>query len=258
MSTTRALLPRESGAYAELAFPLLTGFLAGGVSPPAVGFAVAVVAWFLAREPLAVLNGVRGKRLEASLRTPARRAAFVLGGLGAVGAAVALVLAPPPARLWAGVPGAFGVALAPALLRGHPKRLGGEILVAFGLATMILPIGLAGRMPLRVALAASAVWASCFILATLAVHAIKARHKPGLGPTWTILATPIAAPLVVGGGLFGTLTGRLPVSVGIALLPPALVVVATAVLRTHPRRLKRVGWSLVAANTVTLLLLLWG
>jgi len=258
MSTSRAILPREYGAYAELAFPLLTAFLAGGATAAGACFALAVVSWFLVREPLAVLNGVRGTRIEASLGVPARRAAVALGGLGGVGAVLAMLLAPPLARLTALVPGGCAALLAPALLRGRPKTLGAEILVAIALSGMILPIGLAGRMEPAGAARAAAVWAVCFVLATFAVHAIKARAKPNLGAAWTRWVTPMLALVIVAGGPLGAVVGPFPTTLGLAVLPTALVVLAAAVLRTHPRHLKHVGWSLVAANAVTLTLVLVG
>jgi hypothetical protein len=258
MTVTRAVLPREYGAYAELAFPVLSAFLAGGVSRAGLGFALAVVAGFLVREPLAVLNGVRGARLAASLGAPARRAALLLVALGAIGALGGLWLAPPAARLGVLIPGAFAVGLAPALLRGRPKTLGAEVLVALALAGMILPIGLCGTMTWKAAVLATSVWAASFVLATLSVHAIKARAKPALGGAWTLWATPALGLAIPGGGLVGAVLGRVPMAVGLAVVPSALVVLAATVLRPHPRQLKRLGWSLVAANVVTLALLVVG
>jgi hypothetical protein len=256
MTTFRAVLPREYGAYAELAFPLLTAFLLGGVTVAGVGFTLAVVAGFLVREPLALMNGVRGMRLETTLGAQARRAAWVLGALGVVGAAGGMALAPSAARVAALVPGALGILLAPALLRGRPKTLGVELLVAGALATMMVPVGVSGSMGWGAAWRAAAVWAASFALATLAVHAIKARAKPDVGTGWALRATPAFALLSVAGGLLGGAVGRIPVAVGIAVVPSALVVLAATALGTHPRRLKRVGWSLAAANAITLVLLL--
>jgi hypothetical protein len=258
MNTTRAVLPREYGAYAELGFPLLTAFLAAGVTVAGTCFALAVLAWFLVREPLAVLNGVRGARLESSLGRPARRAAVVLGAAGGMASVAGLLLAPPPARLAALVPGICAVLLAPALLRGRPKTLGAEVLVAIALSSMILPIGRSGTMTFAAAAGAAGVWAACFVLATLAVHAIKARARPNRGAAWTRGVTPVLALVIAAGGLLGPGVGPLPTTIGLAVLPTALVVLVAAVLRTHPRHLKRVGWSLVAANAVTLMLVLGG
>ncbi len=256
MNTARVILPREYGAYAELAFPLLTAFLIGGITMAGLGFALAVVAWFLVREPFAVLNGVRGARLEASLGLPARRMAWVLGLLGAAGAAVGMLLAPPVARAWALVPGACAVALAPALLRGRPKSLGVEVIVAGALATMLLPIGLSAGVTLERAALASGVWAVCFALATFGVHAIKARAKPESGAAWTGWAAPALAGLALAVGIGGAVRGLWPWPAGAAVTPPALLVVAVLAVGIHPRRLKRVGWSLAGANLVTLGLLL--
>lgn len=256
MTTTRAILPREYGAYAELGFPLLTAFIGAGLSPAGLCFAVAVLAGFLVREPLAVLNGVRGTRLGASLGAPARRAAWVLGLLGAGGAALGLLLAPPSARLAAVVPGVAAIVLAPALLRGRPKTLAAEVVVALALSTMILPIGLSGHLAITAGVRAAVVWAASFVLATLAVHAIKARAKPDLGATWAIGLTPVLAGVVMALGIGGAVAGRWPWPVGAAVVPSGLLVIIALGSRTHPRRLKRVGWSLVGANLVTLVLLL--
>jgi hypothetical protein len=169
-----------------------------------------------------------------------------------------MLLAPPAARVWALVPGACAVVLAPALLRGRPKTLGAELVVAVALATMILPIGLAGRMAPARALQAAAVWAVSFVLATLAVHAIKARVKPELGARWAIWTTPGLAGAAGGTALAGAVAGQWPVAVGAAVLPSVVLVIGALWLGTHPRRLKRVGWSLVGANLVTLGLLSLG
>jgi hypothetical protein len=258
MTTARAVFPREYGAYAELAFPVVTAFLLAGLTAAGLCFAVAVIAWFLVREPFAVLNGVRGRRLEASLGGPARRAAWVLGVLGALGAASGMLLAPAPARLVAIVPAACGVVLAPALLRGRPKTLAAEVVVALALSTMILPIGLSGGLALAAGAQAAGVWAASFVLATLAVHAIKARAKPELGAIWAVRVTPVLAIAVVLVGIGGAAAARWAWPVGAAVAPSALVVTGALARRTHPRQLKRVGWSLVGANLVTLALLLMG
>jgi YwiC-like protein len=256
MASRVLLFPREYGAYAELAFPLLTGLLAGGSSVAGAAFAVAATAGFLLREPLAVMGGARGVRIATSRRLLARRLAAALVGLGAAAAAVAMLTATPSARVASTVPAGIALAVAPALLRGRTKTLAREVLVAFAFATMVLPVGRAGSMSWPAAVGASATWAVSFVLATLAVHGIKARFKPERGRTWTLWAAPIVAVMVGAIGLLGAVLWRLPAMAAFAPVPPACVVVATSALRTHPRQLKRVGWALVAANMITLALLL--
>ncbi len=256
MGTAPPLWPREYGAYAELFFPLLTAFLAGGPSAAGVAFTLAVVSWFLLYEPLAILRGARGRRRQTEVGAPAWRRAWWLGGLGALAAAVGLALAPPAARLAALVPGAAAVFVLPAVLRGRPKTLGAELLVATALSAMLLPVGLAGGMTLRSAVQAAGVWLLTYWAATLAVHAIKARAKPELTAPWTLWAAPALAAVALLGGIGATVLGPVPVFVGLALAPGAVLALTVAALRVHPRRLKRVGWSLVACNLVTLGLLL--
>jgi len=76
------------------------------------------------------------------------------------------------------------------------------------------------------------------------------------GAAWALWATPLLAVAAIAAGIGGAATGRWPWPVGLAAVPPAVLVVAALGLRTHPRRLKRVGWSMVGANLVTLGLLL--
>jgi hypothetical protein len=49
------MLPKEHGAYGQIAFPILTAFLVSGVSVAGLLIAAAVVAGFLAHEPAAIL-----------------------------------------------------------------------------------------------------------------------------------------------------------------------------------------------------------
>jgi hypothetical protein len=254
MGTTPPLWPREYGAYAELIFPLLTALLAGCPSVAGAALALSVVCWFLLYEPLAIARGARGRRQRAALGEAARGRTWWLAGLGGAAGVAGLVLAPPAARLAALVPGAAAVCVLPAVLRGRPKTLTAELLVATALSTMVLPVGLAGRMAVRSAVPDTLVWLLTYWTATLTVHAIKARVKPELGAPWTLWAAPALATLVLLAGLGAAVA----VLAGVAVVPGALLALAVAALRVHPRRLKRVGWSLAAANVVTLVLLLAG
>ena len=64
MPGTATLLPREHGAYAQLAFPLVTGVALAVPSFSTVTLGLAGVAFFLANEPAAILLGSRGVRLK--------------------------------------------------------------------------------------------------------------------------------------------------------------------------------------------------
>ena len=64
------------------------------------------------------------------------------------------------------------------------------------------------------------------------------------------LVLPVAAALA-GWSAHGIHLGLL----ALALVPKAALVLAVTVLDVHPRHLKRVGWSMVAADVVTLVVL---
>lgn len=256
MGSARALWPPEYGAYAELAFPLLTAFLLGGVNAAGVGFGMAVTCGFLLNEPLSVLKGLRGRRAQEELNAAARRRVVVLGVLGACGAAAGMVLAPGVARLAALVPAAFATALAPSVLWGRPKTLGSELLMAAALASMLPPVALAASGGVGRAATGAGAWFICFALATFAVHAIKARAKPELAAAWTVWVAPLLAAAVLAAAVASAVAVPARAFAFLSVVPSALVTLGATMLRVHPRRLKRVGWLLVTGNVVTLVLLI--
>jgi hypothetical protein len=256
MSTPRSLWPREHGAYAELGFPVLTGLTVGVPSAPALALAGAAVALFLAHEPVAVLTGMRGERLRTSEGKQARKRAAALAGFGLLLGAVGLGVAGPDVRLAALLPVAAGLLLVPWIVRRRQKTFVGELVVIVAFAAAVVPISLAVGASWRFAWTAGGVWFVSFGLGTLAVHALKLRHKRGAAAGWVAATSFVLAAAVAAAAVAGTVLGRLPVPLAVAVLTPAGLVTALAVTPVHPRRLKRVGWSLVAANTVTWLCLL--
>jgi hypothetical protein len=173
--------------------------------------------------------------------------------------------------------------LIPLVLAGKQKTIPGELLVAAAFSTLLLPLALPwGTAPIRVALATGVWWAS-FSLGTLEVHALKARHKRTARSRWTVWASPLASGLSLAAALWVALGGATPAlrgwtrageagsdpawlseairllpPAGAALLPPAAAILTLSLLKVHPRHLKRVGWTLIGANTLTLILLLQG
>lgn len=272
MSTSSRLLPREHGAYAQLAFPVLTGLLLSWPSPAALLLAGAAVSFFLANEPLAILLGVRGVRLLDREGERARKRAGLLLAAGSVLGGLGVLLGWPV--VWPEIlpPAGAGLLLIPVVRAGRQKSLPGEILVLTAFSTLVLPlVAASGGDPVR-ALLATGVWWLSFLLATLEVHAIKARLK-NRGPyRWTRFASPVSAGVLVVVAAWVALGQGRPVvqALGLdegwrylppaaaALLPPAVAILALSMIRVHPRHLKRVGWTLVGANGLTLILLLQG
>ena len=256
MSNPRSLWPREHGAYAELGFPVLTGLTVGAPTVAALALAGAAVTLFLAHEPVAVLTGMRGERLRTTAEGPARTRATALVVLGLLLGVVGVGLAGRDARLATLLPTAAGVALVPWVLRRQQKTFIGELVVIVAFAATVVPISLAVGASWRFAWTAGVVWCASFALGTLAVHALKLRHKHGPAAGWVTASSLVLAVGIAVAAVAGTLLGRVQAPIGAAVLPPAALAIALAAFPVHPRRLKRVGWSLVAANTVTWICLL--
>ena len=250
------LWPREHGAYAQLGFPLLTGLIYAGGDPGAVAFAAVAVCHFLAHEPLALLTGMRGARLKKELEESAWVRLVMLAVLSGVALLGAFLFSPARAWLGAAFPAALGLMLVPLFLARRIKTVAGELLVAAASAAALLPVALAGGTPDAVAILAAAVWFAATAPAVVAVHAIKAANKPGAGNGWVIPGAPLLAGLVL---VLAIATASLlpsPSMMALAALPLPMAVLGLSVLRPHPRHLKRIGWTLVVANTLTLVLLL--
>lgn len=287
MNRSSLLLPKEHGAYAQLAFPLATGLALAPPSPAALALGAAAVCLFLANEPLSILLGIRGARLKEQQGALARTRAGALLGLACVLGPLGLTMGWPAVWPQILIPALAAVLLVPLSLGGRQKSLPGEFLVLTTFSTLVLPLAAAaGANPIRGILAAGVWWLS-FGLGTLEVHAIKARIKKTARRQWTRWASPLAAAAAVAGALWVALGQAGPFLRGVgqgtsgfmgsgtglgwaaelprflppaaaALLPPALAIFVLSLVRAHPRHLKRVGWTLVGANTLTFIFLLQG
>ena len=250
------LLPREHGAYAQLLFPLLSGLVLGSPGAASFLFTVAAMLLFLANEPLVLLLGVRGQRLQQELAVPARWQLALRATLGGAAGLAALWLAPPAARWLALVPAAFAAILVPVVLAKSLKTLPGEVVAAAAFSSMHLPVAAAGGVAGTLLWGPSLMWFTSTVVATLCVHAIKSRvtkATPWVIPTATWMARlALLGAMTVGALLPGWRTVALA-----ACLPLAGVVVLNH-LAFSPKRLKQVGWTLTATNALAMILLATG
>ena len=256
-SRAPSLLPREHGAWGQLALPLASALALGRPGAAALLLTAGIVLAFLLHEPLVVMLGQRGRRSKGELDRPARRR-IAAAGLAALAAGAAGVLLSPPAARVAIAPaallGAAVVALAVARLE---KTTGGELLVSCALAAASVPVALAAGAPPRHAWAAAVTWAAAFAAATLPVRAIllRARTKGAVD------RRPLAAAAVLAIALAALLAGALglfPWAAALAILPVALAALVVSVAPIRPQRLTAVGWSVVGASTAALLVLVLG
>jgi hypothetical protein len=247
------LLPKEHGAYAQLAFPLLSGLLAGTPLLGAAAFVVAAVALFLASEPLEVLIGARGARAHDTLARPARIQLVAMVALGVFAGLLAIAASAPAARVAAFIPAALGAVLGILVLARRIKTLPGEIGAVAAFASLHLPIAAAGGASGVRLWGPAAVWFAVFVSATFAVHAMKARHK-GRDAALVTTAVAIAAAVLIA-ALAVALAGSDARLLGWAALAPAAAALYVAARPVHPRHLKRVGWALVGANALALVVM---
>ena len=252
-----SLLPREHGAWGQLAMPLVTGLALGRPGAAALLLAAAVALAFLAHEPLLVVLGQRGRRVKDALGVRALRRLVLLGaGAGAAGIA-ALALAPPAVRLAALAPAALALPVVPLVAARLEKTVAGELLVAAALSACAAPVALASGAPAAWGWGAAATWFLSFAAATLPVQAtlLWARTK-GARELRPLAAAGAAA--IGGGALALGAVGILPWPAAIAVLPTAVAAVTVAVARVRPQQFTRVGWSLVGASVAALAVLVAG
>ncbi|MEO6773357.1 MAG: YwiC-like family protein [Kofleriaceae bacterium] len=240
---TRSLWPREHGAYIQLLIPLVTALIATHPGPAAGALALAAALAFVASEPLRVLLGDRGPRMQ---ELAARRARWRLGALGAsalIAGGLGLGFG-PRAALWAAllVTPPIGV-LVVAARRRTLDTFGGELAAAVALCGAGAPVAVAGGMPIGAAILMWGAWSLAYATTVIAVHHVIARHRK---------ARPAGharrSGVLVCVGL-ATLIAIEPT----AWFAAPLIVVALAVIALTPpaTRLRAIGFTFLAASTVS-------
>ncbi len=253
-----SLLPREHGAYAQILFPLATALALGDFSLPSLLLVVSILCVFLAHEPILIISGGRGGRAQRETTQPARRRLAVLIAIGLTTGTVGLWLASFEARLSALIPLALGAMLVSLTLRRLEKTTIGELLVSLALPATSIPVAMAGGTEVRVALIAAGAWSTAFALGTLTVRGIIARAKKNVDPgPMPVIAPALSAAVIAIAGYLAA-AQRAPALVAVAVIPTALATLIFGLSRTHPKHLRRLGWSLVASNLLVLAALIAG
>ena len=169
-SSPRSLMPREHGAYGQLALPLLTALFSGRPTAAAFLYAAAAVFAFFAHEPLLVLLGQRGSRAFRELGARARLRLTLLAVGTLLCAGLALMLSSQTARLASVAPLGGALALSLLIFRKEERTDWGEIVAAFALSAAGLPVAVAGGVPVRLALCAWGIFSLGFGLVTLSLR----------------------------------------------------------------------------------------
>jgi hypothetical protein len=257
-TTAGNLVPREHGAYGQVAFPLLTSLVVAGPAYASICLAIAVIALFLAHEPILVLLGRRGVSAHTA---HAGSAWWWLTGTLIIATASALLAldATAPSLRWTFVvPVLPAAGVMYAVVRDREKTLLGETAAALAFATAALPMCAgAGRPATGAAIAFS--FALLFVLSTLAVRVIILRTRGGGNPQ-AVRRTRVATVLSVGAGvlivLVSAVDGIVTPGAVAAILPGSVFACVLAACPPPAARLKRVGWTLVAVSALTSVLLM--
>lgn len=250
------LLPREHGAYGQLLFPLLSALLIGRPAPGAYLLGAAAVAAFLAHESLLVVLGQRGARALRDQGGDARRSVALFGGFCAVTGAVSLFVLPRPALIVLFLPALLVLLVGAAVAMHRERTTIGEMLAAVALASVSLPVALAGHATRTDALTLFVVFSAVFVTATIAVRALIGRVTNAGGPP-PVVAGGLTL-LVVVGLVVAAFTGTLAPVAPYAALPVCAVALGLTTSPPNPRHLRTIGWTLVGATLLTTLLLVRG
>ena len=236
------LKPKEHGAYAILAIPIVTAILVTG--PTVVGLCVAVasLAGFLAHEPLLVALGRRGARAQRT--TPhAQRRLGVLLTVTIAGGIIALVAGSTSVRNSLILCCALALVCFVLAIAGKHRTLGGQLWGIIGLSVPCVPILLAGDTPIQLAIEAWGTWLIGFGATTLAVRGVIASQKrQSRALHWSVIAgLSLAVAALTWAGF----------QIPIVTLP--MISMSWYLLYAPPpaKQLKRVGWTLVGGTVAT-------
>jgi hypothetical protein len=218
----------------------------------------AMIALFLAHEPVLVLLGYRGPRV---LETDLTRAGWGLVaalGVGTAMGVLALDAAPPAARWAFAVPIPLVATLVYCAFTGREKTSVGESIAALAFASAAIPLcAVAGSPATGVAIALA--FAVLFVDFTLAVRVIVLRTRGG-GNARAVDRTRRAmlATILLGGSLMviAASSGWLGWGAAAATAPGIVFGGALALFPPRATRLRRVGWTLIGVSALTSVLLI--
>lgn len=247
------MLPKEHGAYAQLAFPILTALAIGGVSAPAMLTAVAATAAFLGHEAVVVLTGRRGPRARRDAGTRAVLWLVVAATLATMAGMAAVALSAAGTRWSFLVPLSGAVVVAWLFATHQEKSAAGEVMVALMLSSVALPICVSAGTPRPAGVTVTAAFAALFVVATLAVRVVVLRTRAGGNPR-AVRATRAGLGLacVVSSVVFVALRQWAVPWMALGAAVPG-VVAALAIASRPPAAtdLRRLGWTLMLASAVT-------
>jgi hypothetical protein len=209
--------------------PLVTALAIGVPAASSLLLAAAAICAFLANEPLLVILGHRGRRLQEQASARARPRFVMFASTGVATAAIGLALAPPATFLAAGIAAIpCTIVLVLAWRRGQHTLLG-ELVAAIAMPGLALPVAVANGSALGPALAMWAAWSIGFASTVIAVHRVIARHKAGA----TAVDAAALAGMIATAALL--VLAPFPITIAVALVAVSALLVARPPKATYLR-----------------------
>lgn len=240
--------PKEHGAYAMLAVPLVTAFVIGGFTWIGLAVAAASVLGFIAHEPIMIATGRRGPRALREAPRARVRAMALLTAASLLGLP-AMMLGSLPVRLALFVCLPVAAACFVLAANGKQRSLATQLWSSLGLVLPSLVVMLAASMELERALQISGAWLVAQSGSLVAVRSVIAKHKKNtqgrvpLTNDLLQLAFTLAA-------LIGIFSGYTPF---LCVLPMIAVASYLRIFPPSPKHLRQLGWSLVASHLASAL-----
>jgi hypothetical protein len=255
----KALLPKEHGAYGQLAFPVVTGVTLAGAQASSALVAVTVVAGFLLHEPLLIVLGHRGIRARREHGRAARAWLTTVAAVMLTAGLLAMRIVPPRQWWTLLVPAIPAALLFFAAAAGREKSAAAQVSAAVAFSLTVIPIGVPAGVPATASLVISSAFAVSFVLATLAVRVVILRVRAGgdrqasrrTARLVLVLATTTTVALSAAAGL-----ADIPSLAVAAFVPGVVTATLIAWSPPPPARLRSLGWLLIATSALTSLLLI--
>lgn len=244
-SRLRSLWPREHGAYAQLALPLLAALLVRTPTLPAGLFAIAAVGAFLANEPILVLLGHRGARHVTSDGPRSRRRLWGLAATTLVAGTAGIALANNPTLVVTSLAAIPAFALVGIATRGGQHTLVAELVAAVALPAAAAPVAVASGVAVSSAMLVWGAWALGYGASVIAVHRVIARHRRAAGQLDRAIAVALCTAIVIA----CVVASWFPI---VSVVLPLLALSTALVMRPpRARHLRAIGIALVAASVAS-------
>lgn len=250
------LWPREHGTYGELLFPLATALILGRPGITAWALCAVALGGFLAHEGLVVAMGRRGDRTRREDGARARTSLLCFGGLALLGAVLALPGLERNVALAATLAMVLSCLAIGAAWLGAERRITVTLIAALALSAWSAPVAMAGGVPMRTSYGLWAIWFAAFAMATAAVESVMARSARRSPRRAQLLCAGLAV-LANGGVIASTQYGLLPPAASSTLIPMSIAALLIAGTHIPARRMREIGWSIVAMSAVTMAVTLW-